>query len=536
MTRSQNSFFNMVTGVGSSLLLIALNFVTRTAFIRTLGTDYLGLEGVFSNILTVLCLTNLGFDVAIAYKLYKPIEEGDRRRIQVLMKLYRQAYFVVGCVIAGLGLALIPFLPWLAKDYDRLALLGLNGTVIFLLYLFNTVCSYWFFAYKNAFIRATQKSYILTVAGYFIAIANSLTQILVLVYARSFVLYLLTQIGFTILQNLLNAFICDRRHPYLREKISDRVSRQEIKELFKDCSVLLLHRVNDVVINSSDVIVLSAMAGLQPVGLYSQYLMVKRQLASLLVTVTNSVQASLGSLYTVGNPAWSRLVFRVVNFFTVWLFGVGAVGIAVLMDEFITLWIGPQYVVASWTTAAGVTVRTPLALLIGIEFYIAGQGQYLLIFREVTGTFRYLKIRPIASIVINLVLSILLVPRLGIAGCVVSTIVSHQCTFLWVDPWVIWKRALHMAPWGYFLRNSLYRVVMAAGGLLAWRLCSLVGMAGIGGFIIRGCVCVTVPSALFALCFCRTREFRFLMGTVKDLLGRWLPAGKSERQGDDYDA
>ena len=521
MTRSQNSFLNMVTGVGSSLLLILLSFVTRTVFIRTLGTDYLGLEGVFSNILTVLNLANLGFDTAIAYKLYKPIEEDDRRRIQVLMKLFRQVYRVVGCVIAVLGLCLIPLLPYLAKDYDRLAQLGLNGAVIFLMYLFNTVSSYWFFAYKNSFVWATQKNYVMTIAGYFTAMANSVCQILVLIYVRSFVAYLLVQIAFTVLQNLLNAFICDRRHPYLREKTADSVSREEVKSIFQDCFVLLLHRVSGTVINSSDILVLSAMAGLKNVGLYAQYLMVKRHLSSLLSTVTNSVQASLGSLYSVGNLDWSRLTFRVVNFFTVWLFGVGAVGIAVLMDEFITLWIGPEFVVTGWTTTAGQTVRTPLALLIGIEFYIAGQGQYLLIFREVTGAFRYLKRRPIASIVVNLSLSILLVPRIGIAGCVVSTIIAHQFTFLLVDPWVIWKRSLQCSPWGYYLRNILYRLVTAGSGLLCWRLCLLIGVGGAGGFILRGCVCAAVPSAAFALCFCRTEEFRFLLHTARDLLAGW---------------
>ena len=482
MTRSQNSFFNMVTSIGSSILLIVLSFITRTVFIRTLGTDYLGLEGVFSNILTVLSLANLGFDTAIAYKLYRPIEEGDRRRIQLLMKLYRQVYLVVGFVIAGLGLCLIPFLPYLAKDYDRLAQLGLNGVLIFLLYLFNTVSSYWFFAYKNAFVKATQKSYILTVAGYVIALCNSACQILVLIFTHDFVLYLLTQIGFTVLQNLLNAVICDRRHPYLREKTDERISRQEVRSIFKDCSVLLLHLVSGTVINSSDILVLSAMAGLETVGLYSQYLLVKNQISSLLAKLVNSLQASLGSLYSTGNLEWSRLAFRAVNFFTVWLFGVGAIGMAVLMDEFI----------------------------------------------------RYLRLRPLASIAVNLILSILLVPKIGIAGCVVSTIIAHQFTYLLVDPWVIWRRALQTSPWGYYLRNILYRLVMAAAGVLCWWLCARIATGGVAGFILRGCVCALVPGVLFPLCFCRTQEFRFFTRTARELLGRYMPggAGKGGAHGD----
>ncbi len=526
MTRTQNSFYNMLTGIGSSLLLMALSFVTRTVFIRTLGTDYLGLEGVFSNILTVLNLANLGFDTAIAYKLYKPIEEGDRRRIQLLMKLYRQVYLVVGCVIAAMGLCLIPFLPRLAKDYGRLAELGLNGTVIFLIYLFNTVASYWFFAYKNAFINATQKTYVLTVAGYFIALANSAAQILVLTLTHSFIYYLLVQIGFTVAQNLLNACICDRRHPYLREKVDGHISRGEVKELFKDCSVMLLHRVCGTVVNSSDVIVLSIMAGLQSVGLYSQYLLVKNQINNLLYKLVSAMQASLGSLHTAGNPAWSRLAFRTVNFFTVWLFGVSSIGLALLLDEFITLWAGPGFVVTSWT-AGGVTVRTPLALLIGIEFYIAGQGMYLMVFREVTGVFRYIRVRPIVTIVLNLALSIWLVPRIGIAGCVVSTIIAHGGTFLTVDPWVIWRRVLHTAPWGYYLRNLVYKLVTAAAGLACWGLCARIALGGIGGFILRGCVCVAVPSVFYAVCFCRTEEFRFLASTARSL----LPGGKKDQGG-----
>lgn len=530
MTRTQNSFFNIITGLSSSLLLILLSFITRSVFVRTLGEAYMGIEGVFSNILTMLNLANLGFDTAIAYKLYKPLELGDRHRLQLLMKLYRQVYFVMGCVILVMGLCLIPFLPRVAKDYERIAQLGLNGVVIFLLYLSGTVSSYWFFAYKNTFIRATQKTYLLSIANYFIYIGNSISQILLLIFTRNFVLYLISMLSFTVLQNLVNAAICNRRHPYLKEKIPDSVSKEEVKSIFKDCSVLLLHRASTVVINSSDILVLSMMAGLGTVGFYTNYLIVKNQLASLFNTILNSLQASLGSLHTAGNLDWSRTAFRVVNFFTVWLYGIGAIGLAVLYDDFITLWVGPEFVVTSWTVG-GVTVHTPIALLIGVEFYLAGQGQYCLIFREVTAMFRRLKLRPAVSIVVNLGFSILLVPRLGIAGCVISTIIAYQFTFLLVDPWVIWRRALDLAPWGYYLRNIVYKLVTAAAGALSWWLCSLIPLGGIPGFLVRGCVCVAAPCAVFALCSFRTMEFRFLLRTARDLACRYLPGRKKADDG-----
>ena len=534
MTRTQNSFFNMVTGLGSELLLVVMNFITRRIFIQTLGSSYLGIEGYFTNILSILSLTNLGFGTAIVFKLYKPIEEKDQRRIQVLMRLYREVYFVVGCIIGGLGLILIPFLPRLVRDYGRLASLGLNGVFIFLLYLSKTVSSYWFFAYKNAFIRATQKGYLLTIVGYAVSIADCIAQILILVFTGNFVLYLVTQILFVILKNIINAIVCDRRHPYLREKITERVSRAEVIGIFKDCTATLLHQISGTVMRSSDNVVLGAMVGLGPVGLYANYLMIESNLSSLLNSVINATEASLGSLHSTNHLDWSRLCFRVVNFCSMWLYGVGGIGVAVLANEFIPLAFGQNnLVVTSWTTAGGTVVSTPLAFLIGIEIYLYGQINYCRIFRNITGTFRQVKYRPIASVIVNLVVSAALVPWLGIAGCVVGTIVAYQTTYLIFDPRVICRSALQQSPRSYYLTNILYKAVTLAAGFLSWWLCSLISLGGVIGFIVRGCVCVAAPSAVFTLCYHRTEEFRFMLHTVRDLLDRYLPAsGKRTKEND----
>ena len=267
MTRTQNSLFNFITGVISTILIVLLNFVTRSVFIRQLGTSYLGIEGYYSSILSMLSLTELGFGSAIIFKLYKPIEEKNIARIQVLMKFYRNIYAIVGWVIVGLGLCFIPFLPHLIKDYGDLLSLGLNPVVLFLLYLFNSASSYWFFAYKSAFVTATQKSYVMTVAGYAISVAGSIAQILVLVFTRNFVLYVVVLIVQALVSNLLYAYICDKRHPYLKEKTSDRISKEELKDFFKDCSALLLYKINNVVVSSTDNIILTAFVGLYATGL-----------------------------------------------------------------------------------------------------------------------------------------------------------------------------------------------------------------------------------------------------------------------------
>ncbi len=530
MTRTQNSFFNVITGMGSSLLLVLLNFITRSVFINTLGVSYQGLEGIFSNILSMLSLTELGFGTAISFKLYKPIEEDDRPRMRALLNLYRQVYFIIGCVIAVIGLALIPFLPVLIKDYGRLDELGLNAVVLFLVYLFNSVSSYWFFAYKNAFVTATQKSYVLTIAGYAVSICSSIAQILVLIFLRDFLLYVLTQVIFTILRGLLYALIFDKRHPYLRGRTQDRVAPGELKGFFKDCGALFIYRINSVVVNSTDNLVLSSMLGLDAVGLYYTYSAIKTNLHTLLYTFLSSIQASLGSLYSTGNLDWSRLAFRIVQFCVTWLYGVGAIGFAVLANEFIPIWMNGRtdLVVTTWTTAGGATVVTPVALLIGIEIMTLGMGENLGIFRSSMGLFQQMKYRPIASIIVNLVLSIVLVPCIGIAGCVVSTIVSFLTTTFILDPIILFKYGLKESPKGYYVRTVKYTAAVAAAGVLSWWLCSLIPLQGIWGFLVHGCVCVAASCAFFTLCFFRTTEFRYMLNTVKTLLPRRSAGDKNK--------
>lgn len=518
MTRTQNSFFNFITSIFSSLLVIILSFITRSVFIRYLGISFLGIEGIFTNVLSMLSLAELGFGSAIVFKLYKPIEEGNRHRIQVLMKLYRNTYRVIGWVVVALGICLIPVLPHLVEDYYRFSELGLNAVVIFLIYLFNTASSYWFFGYKTAFVQATQKTYLLTIMGYAVNVGSSICQILVLVFTQNFVWYIVVQVVFTILRNFLSALVCDKRHPYLKEKTSDRVSKAELKEFFKDCSALFLYRVSNVVIGGSDYIVLSSMLGLNAAGLYTNYVSVKSSIQNLLYTFLSSIQASLGSIYTTGNLDWSRLIFRVVNFFTVWLFGIGAIGIAILLNDFITLWIGSEFIVTSWTSVNGVTIATPVALLVGIETYVTGQKFYCGSFRNAMGLFQELKYRPLFSVVVNLFFSILLVPHMGPAGCLVSTIIAALTVNLIVDPLIIHKHALKQSAKGYFLRNLLYKAVVIAAGLLTWWLCRLIPLTGILGFIVHGCVCVIVPCCVFTACFFRTAEFRYLWNTAKTFL------------------
>ncbi|MBR6477385.1 MAG: hypothetical protein IKS85_02955, partial [Lachnospiraceae bacterium] len=176
-SRTKNSLINVMTSTGLQFCSTILKFIVRTVFIHTLGKQFLGVNGLFSDILTMLSLTELGFDTAINFKLYKPLVDKDEKRIRVLMKFYKQAYRVVGTVILIMGIALIPLLPVLIKDYDSLEVLGINAVVIFMLHIMRTVSTYLFFAYRSALIKADQKKYILDLVDILVEIANAIAKI-----------------------------------------------------------------------------------------------------------------------------------------------------------------------------------------------------------------------------------------------------------------------------------------------------------------------------------------------------------------------
>lgn len=529
MTRTQNSILNIFTNYIGQFLIVLLNFVTRSIFIKELGTSFLGVEGLFSNILSVLSLAELGFGSAIVFKLYAAIRDNDRPRMLVLLSFYRKIYFTIGCVIVVFGVCLLPALPLLVKDYERFAELGLNAAVVFLIYLLNSACSYWFFAYKSAFVEAQQKYYQLAVVGYVITLATALCQILVLVKFHNFYLYLAVQALFVIARSCVYAVLCDKKYPYAKEKTRDTLPKEERRSILKDCYALLLYKLNVVIVNASDNIVLSAFLGLQTVGLYANYLTVKTSLLALLDTAITSLSGSLGSLNAEGNIQWTRLIFRVLSFVSFWLYGVFAIGVAILLDDFIRCWIGESYVVSSFVYN-GAVILTPVALLSGIEVYVRGQQTYLNLYRQTMGLFQQMKYRPVISVLVNLVISLATVKYVGIAGCVLGTVVCYACVNLVLDPRAIHRYGLKEPIGPYRLRQLLYMTVTAAAGVVCFFCCRLIPLSGWAGFFVHGLVCVVLSCGIFALCFFRTEEFRFLVHTIRDLLSH-KPASSDHGEG-----
>ena len=427
-SRTTNTFYNFTTSVGGQLLGIIMKFVVQTVFIHTLGREYLGINSLFSNILQMLSLAELGVGNAILFKLYDPIAHDDKKRITVLINFYKTIYRFIGLVVLVIGCCLIPFLRFLIKDYDRLAELNINAAIIFFLYLMQSVSSYLFFAYKSAIVKANQKEYLLNLARYLFTIVSSILQIVCLFIFRNFIVYVAILIISVIGENFTYACIADKLFPYINEKCSEKLRKNEIIEIFKDCGALLLYKLNEMVVKSTDNIVLSAFLGLEMVALYSNYYIFYTTIKALYEKVYGAVAHAIGNLHTTHNEEHEYLIFNVVFLIASIIGGTAFIGIFVVGDEFIRTWIGKSWVLSQ-----------PFSFLMGLEIYTMSIRQALGKYRNAMGLFQQAKYRPLAGMIINIIVSVSLVNVWGITGVITGTLVADWTTFMWFDPIILHK-------------------------------------------------------------------------------------------------
>lgn len=511
-SRVRYTILNFSSSMGGQLITIIMQFVVRTVFIQTLGKSYLGIGGLFGNILSMLSLAEMGVGSAITFKLYEPIAQNDQQRIAVLMKFYKKVYRYIGVTVFIIGIALIPLLPILIRDYDKLISLNLNVALIFILYLINSVSSYLFFAYKSALIKANQKEYYINVIGYVFTIVASIIQIIFLVLFKNYIFYIVVLLSKTILQNLIIAKMADSMYPFIKNNVKERIEVSEAKGIFKDCGALFIYKINNVVVKSTDNLVLSAFIGLEAVAVYSNYFIFYTTITSLLNKVYNSVGHSIGNLHTTHNTRKEYTVFESTMFISAILGGTTFVGIAVVADEFIGTWLGHEWI-----------IEQPFAILMGLELFTSSFKYSISKYRTTYGLFKQGWIRPLISMIINLIISVALVRPLGIVGVLIGTLVADWLTFIWYDPLVVHRIGFEnqISVKRYYFKFAKYILTSCAVCVLDCYICThfIVGYKWIS-IIIHSMICgITTPIALIIVSY-NTEEAKYVLNLAKRELSK----------------
>lgn len=492
--RIQNSLKNMFFGLAGQIVSLVMGFLVRTVFIYTLGVEYLGIEGLFSSVLMLLSLANLGFDTAIIYSLYKPLSENNKVKIQAYMNLYEKAYRIVGIIVLIIGLVLLPFIPYLINGQTNIN----NINIIYLLFLLSSVSSY-FFVYKQSIIIANQQSHIISkIHSIFTLLSNSLQIFLLLVF-ENYIMVLILQLTFRVVENIYISRVTIKMYPFLTENKKVRLSKDEKTEFFGNLYALLLYKISGVVINGTDNIIISKFVSIIAVGIYSNYLLIISTLNTFLSYLFYSVTASVGNLNTEEDIEKKYFIFRVLTFVNSWIYGFCSVCLWCLINPFINIWLGEQY-----------TFSKTIVFVIVLNFFTTGMQNSCTTYRETTGLFKKGKYRPIFAAVINIVFSIFLSLKLGIAGVILGTVISRLFTYFWYDPYVIYRFVFKRPVWPYFINYIRVLSLVIALALITDFLGDSLLYTSTTNLIIRMILCLIIPNYIMYIFWGKSEEFKYI--------------------------
>lgn len=506
MGRVQSAVKNIAFGQIGNLITQLLNFVLRTVFIAHLGDTLNGVNALYTSILSVLSMAELGIGTALNYSLYKPVAGKDYETIKSYMRFYKKAYRIIGIVIAVVGLLISPFLPWLVKQPEGVTLRDL--TLYYYIFLFNTVSSY-FVAYKYSLVNAEQKNYIQTNILTVTKMITVSLQIIVILVTGNFYIYLLTAAGVELIQKIFVSIYLNRRYPYLKDKEVRRLSKEETGEIASKTKALVFHKVGDVARLQTDSMIISGFINVTITGFVDNYNMVLNSIANVVNIFFNSVLSSFGNLIATESRERQYQLFKVYRFAACWIYGFTAVGFSLLLTPFIILWQGE-----------GRTLAYTVVICILIDFYFKGERIVLSNFKTAAGVFEQDKYLALIQGVVNLIISIVLVQRIGLVGVYIGTIVSGLIANI-TKPVIIYKVILDRPVKGYFLDFIKYIVVIAAmfallAGIRTLVMTEITLLSFAEMFVI---ICI-VFNGIFLLLFGRTGEFGYLWGIVREKIKR----------------
>ena len=501
MGRIQQAKKNIAFGFVSNFVILFMNFLQRTIFIFVLGQTLTGVNSLFSGILSMLSMAELGIGSALNYSLYKPVANKDYEKIKSYMLFYKKAYWVIAAVITVIGLALTPFLKYLVKNPGDNTIQEL--TVYYLIFLFNTVSTY-FVAYKYSLVNAEQRNYIQTNITTITKIVTVVVQIVVLLVTRNFLIYLLAQAAVELLQKIFVSRYLNRLYPYLCEKKVQRLEKEETAVIVTKTKALMCHKIGDVARLQTDSIIISSFIDVGVNGIVDNYNYVITYVANFVNIIFNSVLSGFGNLVATESKEKQYEVFKVYRFFACWLYGFATVGFWYLLTPLIgNLWLNDE-----WVIGQGIVT------LILIDFYFKGGRVVLANFKIAAGVFEKDRYLALIQGGVNLVLSIGLVQVIGLSGIYVGTVVSGLMANV-VQPLIVYHDCFERKAISYFIDSLKYLCIIVGITLLLLPVkAAILQEVTFLRFLGMAVVITLVYNGVFWLAFGRSGEFRYLFQVV----------------------
>lgn len=483
---------------------ILCTFAVRMVFVRYLSQDYLGLETLFANVLTILSLAELGVAAAIVFSLYEPLATEDHEAVKSIMRLFKRAYTIIGIVIAVVGCILAPHIELFIGETPDIPYLH----VYFLFFVANSSVSY-FFSYKASLITADQKNYIVSLIRYGFQILLCIAQALVLILTSNYFLFLTCMLIATLGQNICYSIAANKMYPYLREKDIQPIDPDVLNAIKRNVSGMVIHKTSSIVNAPVNGVVLSVFSNLSTVAIYGNYLLVMNTLGKLVDQMFDAIISSIGNLNVTESKERQYEVFRTSFFVNAFIVGTFTVCYLPLVSPFIEFAFGPDYL-----------FPFDVVVLFAIWFYFRGIRDATLSFISAYGLYWETKWKALAETIFLLCTTIPLTYFFGIRGLLIANIIVQVCISLLFEGLIMHKHGLMRGAGKYFASAILYSLVALVLCLVSAFAVSLIPDSAIVRFLIGGVICVIIGLGGYFIVFNRTREFQEVTGIAKSLFNR----------------
>ena len=418
--RTKKALKNAISSIMSYMVLTAMVFIVQRVFKDTLGVEYIGLDGLFNNIISCLAIAELGFGSAIVVNLYKPVRDNNIPEIKALMGFYKKIYRYIAIVVFVLGMIILPFVEKIVGTVQ----IPLNIKLLYLLYLFDVVVSY-FVTYKRSILYANQQNYYITAIHTVVAFTTYILRILVLLMFKNYYLYIFTSVLMRLIENIVINILVNKIYPYIKDKDVDNISEQVKDDIFKKVKGLFFHKIASFIVNGTDNIIIAMVPGLGVVmvGIYSSYTIITEKLIGIITTVFGSITSSVGNLLVEGDREKNYTIFTNLNYVISWVYIFSSISLYYVSFPFVEIWMGKDMVLDSVTV-----------FIISLKLFVSGIRMTFSMFKEAAGVFYEDRYVPIIESVLNLVLSIPMAFAWGLKGVLIGTICSTMLLYVYTYP------------------------------------------------------------------------------------------------------
>ncbi len=507
LEREKNSIRNSVWGILNRLIVILGPFVIRTLIIYLLGTEYLGLSSLFTSILQILSMAELGLGSAIAFCMYKPIAEDNTELICQILSLFRKTYKLIGIVVFGVGMLLMPFLHLFIKNDVPT---DINIYILYILYLLNTSVSYFLFAYKNVLFSAFQREDILSKTYSALLIAQFGLQAVILIVSKNYYFYYTIVLIVSICNNLIINFLSKKYYPQYCPRGS--VPENIVKDIKEKVAGTVISKFCGLTRNTFDSIIISSFLGLTTVAIYGNYYYILSNIASVLVILVTSMKAGIGNSVALDSLEKNYHDYNKFTFMYSLIASWCAICLLCLYQPFMELWVGEKNM-----------FPFSVVVLLCIYFMWQTMGDITNAYSGAAGLWWENRYRTIFEAISNLILNICLGYFWGVFGIVLATVLTlFFFNFIWQTKILFDNYFKDYQASDYIYTYIKHILVTMFVGAVCYFICQRVKLGLFMNLLIRGIICVIVPGVLFYMIYRKNVFWREAKDMVFNLIKKSL--------------